>query len=95
MGTRKLGRNLKDALWDMYDLLQVTSETRVEDRAPYKDQNEGYSGYSGVQRGAYRYKRDEEYRGYYDNQHDGYQQQQRNGRPGGFSEINDWFRLIF
>ena len=37
MGTQKLGRNLKDALWDMYDLPLVTSETRVEDRAPYKD----------------------------------------------------------
>ena len=30
MGTWKLGRNLKDALWDMYDLLQVTLETRLD-----------------------------------------------------------------
>ena len=85
MGTRKLGRNLKDVLWDMYDLPQVTSETRVEDKAPYKDKNEGFSGYSGVQHGGYRYERDEEYRDYYGNQYGGYQYQQRNGRPGGFS----------
>ena len=85
MDTRKLGRNLKDALWNMYGLPQVTSETRIEDSAPYKNKNEGYSGYSGIQRGGYRYERDEECRGYYGNQHGGYQQQRRIERPGGFS----------
>ena len=87
MGTWKLGRNLKDALWDMYDLPQMTSKTRVEDRAPPKDENEGYIGYSGVQRGGYRYEWDEEYRGYYGNKHGGYQYQQEIGDQAGFQRV--------
>lgn len=64
IGTRKLGKNLKDALWDLLDLPQVLSVSRdvetTKDR--YHNESGKYRNYSDVQRVGYQHRRSNLYK---------------------------------